>query len=203
MRTATFGDVAPDPGTRVPRVKGTLLIARMKFLRAQGLPATEMVLDHMAPADQAALRGMLLPSSWYPADLVGRLEDAIATIVSKEDRGACFARMGRFSADVNFGAGGLRRTHIHRGDPHHVLGCVSRIYASVYEKGRRSYERTGPRSAVIRSYDSESYDHCQATVGWLQRLVELSDATGVRVNELQCRSAGASHCEFAIEWTGP
>jgi hypothetical protein len=60
---------APAPGTNV---KGTLILARMKYLRARGTEDAERVLRRMSSEDQQVLRGMVLPSSWYPADIVIR-----------------------------------------------------------------------------------------------------------------------------------
>ena len=203
IRSLGLTDAVPDPGILAGRVKGTLVIARMKVLRVKGFRETQELLNCLPVADQAILRGTILPSGWYSASMVTRLEEAIAAAVTHSDRDACFLEMGRFSAEVNFGAKGLRRAYLRRGDPHHVLGCVPKIYASVYEHGHRAYEHTGAGSAVIRSYDREvSHNRCRATVGWLQRLVELSDGTDVRVHEVECRFRGASYCQFVVAWTG-
>ena len=59
-------------GSHGGNVKGTLIIARMKYLRSRGTESAERVLKRMSAADQAVLRGMLLPSTWYPADLLLR-----------------------------------------------------------------------------------------------------------------------------------
>src|SRR5690606_13827054 len=89
-------------------VKGTLLIARMKYLRSRGVEATERILQRMPAADQAVLRGMLLPSTWYPGDLLLRLEMTIVAILAKGDRQELFLDMGRFSAETNLGPNGVQ-----------------------------------------------------------------------------------------------
>src|SRR5512146_353534 len=182
MSVETSGPDSP-PGSG-GRAKGTLVTARLKFLRTHRMTEADEVIATLPPSDQTLLQGMVLPSSWYPAVTVTRLEAAIAAaIASRGDRHACFIAMGRFSAELNLGPQGVRRAYVHKGDPHHVLNCVPRIYSAVYEKGHRSYERTGSDSAIIRGFDTAySHDHCWATVGWLQRLIELSGGTAVRVN---------------------
>jgi uncharacterized protein (TIGR02265 family) len=183
-------------------VKGTLLIARMKFLRAQGKAPADAVLRDLSEADQAVLQGILLPSTWYPADLLTRLERAIAATLARGDRARALSDMGRFSAQANLGPGGVQRPYVREGDPHHLLERVPRMYVSQHTTGRRSYERSGERSAIIRSFDEDAVpDDCLIVVGWLQRAIELSGGVEVRVVETQCRMKGAPHCEYRSEWS--
>ena len=185
------------------KVKGTILIARMKFLRGQGKIPVEAVLQHVCPADQAVLQGILLPSTWYSTELLMRLETAIAAVIARGDRARAFTEMGRFSAQANLGPGGVQRPYLREGDPHHLLERVPRMYLSQHTMGRRSYERSGERSAVIRSFDCQdaAADDCLIVVGWLQRAIELSGGTEVRVVEAQCHARGAPHCEYHSEWS--
>jgi len=184
-------------------VKGTLVIARMKYLRAQGPEASERVLKRLTQADQQILRGMLLPSTWYAADLLLRLEMTIAAVLSRGDRRALFIDMGQFSADTNLGPGGVQRPYLREGDPHFLLRNVPRMYATQHSGGTRAYEQTGPRSATIKTIDAGSEpeaDDCLTAVGWLRRAVELSGGKAVMVEETQCRSKGAASCDFACSW---
>ena len=175
-------------------VKGTLVVARMKYLRAQGPETAERVLRRLSQADQAVLRGMLLPSSWYPADLLLRLDMTAAAVLANGDRRALFLDMGQFSADTNLGATGVQRPYLREGDPHFLLRNVPRMYASQHSAGARTYEQTSPRSAVIRTVDGEETDaeDCLTAVGWLRRAIELSGGRAVLVDETQCRARGAS-----------
>jgi uncharacterized protein (TIGR02265 family) len=203
MPAVDSGVVAKVP---VPtgNVKGTLMIARMKYLRAQGPDGCERVLRRLPQADQQVLRGMLLPSGWYAADLLLRLEMTIAAVLAKGDRRALFVDMGRFSADTNLGPGGTQRPWLHDGDPHFLLRNVPRIYASQHGGGVRTYEQTGPRSAVIRTLDpgaEAGADDCLTAVGWLRRAIELSGGAAVLVDETQCRARGAPCCEYVCAWS--
>lgn len=185
-------------------VKGTLVIARMKYLRAQGLESSERVLRRLAQADQTVLRGMLLPSTWYPADLLLRLELTIAAVLAQGDRRALFLDMGQFSADTNLGPGGVQRPYVKEGEPHFLLRNLPRIYASQHSGGTRTYDETGPRSAIVRTLDTPGdepdAEDCLTTVGWLRRAIELSGGRAVSVEETRCRAKGASCCEFSCSW---
>ena len=188
----------PTAGT----VKGTLLIARMKYLRAQGLDASERVLRRLAQADQATLRGMLLPSNWYPSDLLLRLEMTIAAVLAQGDRRKLFLDMGQFSAETNLGPNGVQRPYLRDGDPHFLLRNVPRMYASQHSEGSRTYEQTGSHAAIVRTIDGEEPDaeDCLTAVGWLGRAIELSGGRAVSVDETQCRARGGACCEYVCKW---
>ncbi len=184
-------------------VKGTLLVARMKYLRAQGAEAAERVLRRLSQADQAVFRGMLLPSTWYAADLLLRLELTIAAVLARGDRRALFLDMGQFAAETNLGAKGVQRPYLKEDDPHFLLGNVPRMYSAQHTDGTRSYEATGPRSAVIRTVDGAQPDaeDCLTAVGWLRRAIELSGGSSVSVEETSCRARGATSCDFVCSWS--
>ena len=184
-------------------VKGTLVIARMKYVQAQGAESSERVLRRLPQADQRVLRGMLLPSGWYPTDLLMRLEMTIAAVLARGDRRALYVDMGRFSAETNLGAKGVQRPYLKEGDPHFLLSNVPRMYAAQHSDGTRTYEQTGPRSAVIRTVSQAhaDADDCLTAVGWLRRAIELSGGTAVAVDEVRCRAKGAPDCQFNCSWS--
>lgn len=197
-----FAVATPKRTALTGTVKGTLVISRMKYLRAQGLEATERVLRRLSQADQSVLRGMLLPSAWYPVDLLMRLEMTIAAVLANGDRRALFLDLGQFSADTNLGPNGVQRPFLSVGDPHFLLRNVPRMYASQHSAGARTYEQTGLRSAVVRTLDGEEPDaeDCLTAIGWLRRALELSGGRAVMVEETQCRARSGTCCEYVCKW---
>ena len=197
--------ITPAPGMNaVPlgKVKGTLLMARVKYLRARGDESFERVLRRLSAADQQVVRGMLLPSGWYAADLVLRFEMTIVALLARGDRRELFLDMGRFTADTNLGPNGVQRPYLKEGDPHFLLRNVPRMYSAQHAGGVRTYTFLEPRAAVIRTLDGEeaNAEDCLTAVGWLKRAVELSGGRIVTVDETQCRGRGASCCEYACRW---
>ena len=184
------------------RVKGTLLIARMKYLRARGEEDTERVLRRLGADDQQVLRGMLLPSSWYASELVSRLETAIVALLARGDRRELFLDLGRFSADANLGQNGVQRPYVRPDDPHFLLRNVPRMYSAQHSDGVRTYEQTSATGAIVRTLDGgdPSLEDCLTAVGWLRRAIELSGGRIVTVEETQCRVRGAPCCEYVCRW---
>jgi len=80
---------------------------------------------------------------------------------------------------------------------------VPLLYGTQHDTGRRDYQQTGQRSALLRTLEAEetSVDDCLTTVGWLERGVELSGGRTVRVEERACRATGAAACQYHCEWT--
>jgi uncharacterized protein (TIGR02265 family) len=187
---------------RATTVKGTLLAARMKYLKARGAEDAERVLRRMSSEDQQVLRGMILPSSWYPADLVVRLELTTAALLSRGDRRQLFVDMGRFTADTNLGPRGVQRPFVKEGDPHYLLRNVPQMYSAQHGGGLRTAEQTGPSSAVVRTLAGEeaSTEDCLTAVGWLKRAIEISGGRVVSVEETRCRARGADACEYVCRW---
>jgi uncharacterized protein (TIGR02265 family) len=209
MPAMTEIHAAADAGPRAApgaapdgRVKGALVIARMKYLRARGGDACERVLRRMSASDQAALRGMLLPSSWYPADLLVRLEMTAVALLARGERRGLFLDMGRFTADAHLGPGGVHRAYLGQGDPHALLRNVPRMYAAQHAGGVRTYERLEPKAAAIRTHEGESpnAEDCFTAVGWLKRAVEIAGGRIVTVEETRCRGRGADACEYVCRW---
>lgn len=184
-----------------PHVKGAILGARLKFVRDRGgAAALEKVLARLPAPDREILSGWILPISWYPLDLELRLDDAIADVLSPGDRAGIFVEMGRESAQANLT--GAQAPFVKAGHPHFFLANVPRMYATYHSQGRRSYEKTSARSAVVKTFDAErvSQDDCLTVAGWLERALQLSGAGTPRVSEAQCRARGAPHCEYRCEW---
>jgi hypothetical protein len=190
------------PAMPAGKVKGTLLLSRMKYLRARGEEACERVLRRMSAADQLLLRGMLLPSSWYDAGLVLRLETTIVALLSRGDRRELFLDMGRFTAETNLGPKGVQRPYLRPDDPHYLLRNVPRMYASQHAGGVRTYDPLEARGAVIRTVQGEDAnpEDCLTAVGWLKRAIELSGGRLVTVDELSCRGRGHDTCEYVCRW---
>ncbi len=185
-----------------PRIKGHVLLSRLAYVRERGgEPALETVLARLPQADRDALRGWILPIAWFPLELNLRLDDAIATVFSPEDRTRVFLEMGRASADANLG--GSQKPFVKEGDPHFLLSSAPRIYAAYYQVGRREYEKTGPTSAVLRTYDAESVTaaDCLTVVGWHERAIALCGGKEPTVVETRCRARGDPHCEYRCSWS--
>ena len=183
------------------RIKGSVLISRLNMLRQHGgAPRVEEVIRRLPEEDQAHLRKLLLPIAWYPLELNLRLDAAIADLLSPEDRTRAFIDMGRASAEENLH--GAHHIFVKEGDPQFLLSQAPQIYRFYYAVGSRTYEQTGPTSAIIRTFGAENVTEadCLTIVGWHQRAIEICGGRDVRVTHALCRARGAPHCEYQCSW---
>jgi uncharacterized protein (TIGR02265 family) len=183
------------------RIKGSVLITRLNMLRQHGgQNRLDEVLKRLPEADRLALRGMILPIAWYPLDMNLRLDTAIADVLSPEDRARAFKDMGRASAEDNLK--GAHHVFLRAGEPHFLLSQAAQIYRFYYAVGHRTYEKAGPKTAVIRTFDAEAVTEadCLTIIGWHEKAVEMSGGKNVHIAHAQCRAGGAPHCEYTISW---
>ncbi|HYO69167.1 MAG TPA: TIGR02265 family protein [Archangium sp.] len=183
------------------RIKGSVLITRLNLLMKQGGTGRfQQVLQRLPPADRKVLEGVIMPIGWYPLALNLRLDAAIADALSPRDRNKAFVEMGRASAEDNLN--GPHHVFIRKGDPHFLLSHSPEIYRLYYAVGSRAYEKTGPRSAVLRTVGAESVTEadCLTIIGWYERAIEMSGGREVRVEQKKCRARGNGHCEYHCSW---
>jgi hypothetical protein len=69
-------------------------------------------------------------------------------------------------------------------------------------EGRRTYEKTGPTSGVLITYDAPpaTPGDCLTVVGWHERAIELSGGRNVKVSQAKCRSRGDRVCQYDCRW---
>jgi hypothetical protein len=184
------------------QVKGSVLRSRLALvLDLRPGDGVARVLAWLEPADRDVL-GSLLASSWYPFDLGSRLDEAIVAELGG-GRPEFFERLGEASAEKNLGEAGVHRRFLVLGDPHAFLEKTPLIYSYYYDQGRRDYERTAEREAVLTTRDAETFSapDCLTVVGWYRRALEMCGAKQALVVEEQCRARGDAVCRYRLAWS--
>jgi uncharacterized protein (TIGR02265 family) len=181
------------------RVKGGGLLSRFAFVRDQlGEEGLQRVMARLSETDRAECKS-IHTGGWYSFDLNDRIDTAIAAEVGMGDD--VFLLMGEKSAIQNLT--GAHRAMVSEGDPHGLLRRTPQIYQMYYDTGRRTYEHTGERTAVLRTYDAPTFSRhdCLTIVGWHRKAIEMCGGRKPRVVETKCRARGAEICEYLCEWS--
>jgi uncharacterized protein (TIGR02265 family) len=181
------------------QVKGSVLKSRLAFIeQIAGKDGVERVLGTLTPEDRRALRD-LVAVQWCPFDLGKRLDEAIVAVLAQGNP-LFFERLGAASAEGNLTT--VHRAFITPGDPHAFLAKAPQIYRLYYDTGRREYARTGDRSAVLTTYDAETFSapDCSTVIGWHRKALEMCGVTGIEIVEDECRARGGKTCRYRISW---
>jgi uncharacterized protein (TIGR02265 family) len=182
------------------KVKGSVLVARRAFVQKHfGKDAWDRVIATLPPDEQAALKGVLLTPGWYPFKLNEHLDEAIVRTLGQGDE-KVFERIGQVSADENLG--GAHKDLLVPGDPQRFLANTPHIYRLYYDSGYRTYEKTGPNSATLTTYEADTFSHidCLTIIGWHTRALEMCGAKDVRIKEDPCRARGGDVCRYQVQW---
>jgi uncharacterized protein (TIGR02265 family) len=183
-------------------IKGSVLRTRLALVQelapADGL---KRVLGRLDAKDRDVLTA-LLASAWYPFELGRRLDEAIVQELGA-GRTDFFEKLGEASASKNLGTGGVHRGFLVPGDPHAFLAKAPLIYSYYYDEGRRDYEKTGEKEAVLTTRDAETFSaaDCLTVVGWHRRALEMCGAQAPRVVEEECRAKGGTVCRYRLSWS--
>jgi uncharacterized protein (TIGR02265 family) len=183
-------------------IKGSILRTRLALVEelAPG-GGRERVLARLDGQERDTL-GSLLASAWYPFELGRRLDEAIVEEVGG-GRTDFFEKLGEASAERNLGAGGVHRGFLVPGDPQAFLAKTPLIYSYYYDQGRRDYEKTGEKEALLTTREAETFSapDCLTVVGWYRRALEMCGAQAPRVVEEECRAKGGSVCRYRLSWS--
>lgn len=172
--------------------------SRLEFVRERGGDAAvARVLARLSEEDRKTC-SHILTGAWYPFALSARLDEAIAAEMELGEQ--IFVLMGEKSALHNLS--GAHRVFATDRGPHDLLRRTPQIYQAYYDTGRREYEKTSDKKAVLRTYGSETFSKhdCLTVVGWHRKAIEMCGGRNVRVHETKCRARGADVCEYVCEW---
>jgi hypothetical protein len=181
------------------RVKGNILKARVGFVKERfGDAGWRKVLAVLPDRDQAQLSSAI-NVAWYDFDLSDRLDKAIVQALGGGDT-RLFEEMGRASAQENLTT--VHTNFLQPPDPQKFMAKAPLIYAFYYDKGRRTWEATGPNSGVMTTFDAETYStsDCATVIGWHKQGLSMVGAKNIRIVEDQCRARGHAVCRYQVSW---
>jgi uncharacterized protein (TIGR02265 family) len=183
------------------QIRGAILLSRKAFvIKHFGDAAWRQVVQSLSEEEQQLLDGLIIHVGWYPFEIGERLDKTIVQVLGRGDT-QVFEKIGAQSAIENLN--GVHKDFIREGDPQAFMRQANTIYSFYYDKGRRTYEPTGPTSGVMTTHEAETLSavDCLTVIGWYRTALEMCGAKNVRIVEESCRAKGDLVCQYRFDWT--
>lgn len=189
-------DVAVDQNVTV---KGSPVRSLQKFIDAELTPAQRDSLFRGLPDDFARLKAPVLATETVPVAMLNKLT-AEAAKVKGEPVEAFARRAGREAASDAIK--GIYRFFAMVMTPPALMGKASQMWTSLYNRGEMKIENQTDHGATIKivNFPSEIAG-CSRITGWIERMAELTGVKDIAVQQTQCYTKGAPHCEWVVKWS--
>ena len=182
------------------QIRGTVLHARKTFVVEHfGSEAWKKVVQTLSDESKEVYEGLIISAGWYPFKVGEDLDKSIVEILGKGDP-KIFEDIGIQSAQENLS--GAHKTFLALGNPHNFMAQSNSIYQFYYDTGRRTYEKTGPTSGVLTTFDAETFSvpDCMTVIGWYKEALRMCGAKNVEMGEETCKAKGGNCCRYKVQW---
>ena len=183
------------------QLKGASIKARLDYLEEEHGPETlREVLGCLPEGERSRLENGVLPSTWYPLELHGSLDGAIASVLDPMHPVEVFRVLGRASADRNLNS--FHRIFLQGRDPKDVLASFPSIRRTNYSDGEASYQAVDETHVAlcVSGASGHTVADCASTAGYFERAIELLGGSSPTVELSKCRERGDPVCEFLCSW---
>jgi uncharacterized protein (TIGR02265 family) len=187
-------------GDETVTVKGSPVRSLQKFIEKELTPDQRVSVLRALPAEFARRLGShILPTETIPVHLLNQLTEEAAR-ARGEDTDAFARRAGReAAADA---VRGIYRFFALVLTPSALLSRASQMWRALYNRGDLQVADQTDHGATIKLLDFPSeMAGCSRTTGWIERMAELTGAKNVRIQQTQCYTKGAPHCEWSVTWS--
>ena len=181
-------------------VRGLSASLAVKYLKKNfGDDGFASILESLEPQDRELFKGMMNPMGLYSAKAFINLINAADKLFGKGDYAVC-RQIGRFEAEEAFG--GLYKVFLELGNPHFVIKRAPLAWRTLNDAGDLEIEQTGDKyvKGKVTDYPDSDKGFCWNLLGYFERVLEMSGAKNVVIQEVKCRCDGDSFCEYEIKW---
>lgn len=180
------------------KIKGSIMVEIVKFLRSRKEEAREILPPHL----QHYLNTRILATSWHSEeDYLGLMRAVVELWPEPSERGVSkFEDASRGTTEAFFE--GPYKALVRSGDPGRSLASLGALWRLRHDTGEFevSPEGEGEARVVLRDYALIEPEACELTQGTLWGLVHHSGGKGIEIEHTRCRARGDEACEWRLEW---
>jgi len=182
-------------------VKGTAIVATLDHVRAKyGDEGHRKVLEAISPAARQMIRGVVLPSTWYPiGPALLEPTQAVCDLFHDGDLAGAW-QVGRASAESALT--GIYKALLVFVSPKTVVERGPGILTNYYRPLKISVQQIGPSKYGLRmaSMDEPSPLFDRRVAGWAERALEMAGARNIAVEIVSSAAKGAPVTEIHFVW---
>lgn len=179
-------------------VRGSVLEARVRYMKERGMEAFARFLTALSPEVRALADGELRPEAFYPVAHFLEMLDVIDEQLAGGDETFCF-ELGKACCDLNLGT--FHRFFLRIGSIQKAIDRAKAAWRIHYDAGDLDVVERGPASVKLR-LRGLPFDHVgfgRSVQGWIVRLGEHTGAA-MRPTRLDWTAAGDGTHEVHMEF---
>ena len=192
--------MAPDASPSTEAIKGTMLQARVSWVREHlDHAAQERLRAALQAPDRAFLDRPPLATDWIPLDNLLNLDIAIASVAGGPAEHV-YRALGHHSATMNL-RGVYKAFAVE--EPHRFFEQQALLHRRFQNFGTAQYERGGLQSGRLRieGYAHPSPVFCASGRGYFEGALEMMKVPGpIQCTEVLCQCSGDPSCLFDLSW---
>jgi hypothetical protein len=181
------------------KVKGTMMADQVRMIRANKDKDWN---KYLKSEDWNIIKGMVLPSAWYPLDTYKRCGRATFQVLAGGNTDLVRLR-GRIRGKELFES--TYKHIISDRNPMNALSSFVNLYGHLFNFSPLEFKKIDAKHAcILYSYrdpsDPGNLPYCYQLMGHLDTLVEMSGGTNVKIELKEKIWEGASATVFNIQW---
>jgi len=184
------------------RIKGAAIRARLEYVREVfGEDALGRVIESLDDMDQVILTGKVLPSIWYPFQVLASFDEAVRRILGGGGH-EVFEQAGEHVARQH--AKSIYRVFFRETEPARVLRLASCIVANYYSGLGKLSVRTGgdgeSEKLQVGGASVSARPYCVTLLAYFRTVLESCTGLEIHARETRCSCWGDEVCEFDFAW---
>lgn len=180
------------------QVRGSVIAARVAYMRGRGLPAFARFLTSLTDGARALCDGGLRPEAFYPVEAFYEVLETIDRLEGQGDLQLCFD-LGKDACDRNLGT--FHRFFLRWSSIHQMIDRATAAWHVHYQGAELVVVDRSERHVTLR-IDDVPVPHrgfCLSVKGWIVRMGEHTGEQLVPEAET-CRAEGHDECAMTFRW---
>lgn len=181
------------------QMKGSAFSARFDYLQTRFPHDWPQYLSRLQPETRELATAHALKNAWYPFDAFVDLNMVADELFGNNDLSLVKA-LGKHASEANLPR--LYKLFYLVGSPEYIIRKAGVLWSVHHTTGRCEVitHESGYVEYQVHEFAQPHRVLCKSLEGFIERSLELSGVSQIRIEERQCAAAGADFCSFHGHW---